>query len=521
VVVDEFRSFYHRFSWKEISDPIYGYVYFNKEVEEPVINNILLQRLRYIMQLQTAHLVYPGAVHTRFQHSLGVMHLAGLMAEDLLSKIMLLYGEENLEGYSKASLLEAARLAGLLHDVGHACFGHAFEEIVLFTRSDLPEQVANHERIGYTLVQSMLEKMLLGFEKNYGLSHLYELLMKLLGFERPREKIVLLLRWVVKESLYPADILDYLRRDSYYTGTHEYGYINYERLYKNTYPYFEDNRVMLLLDRSAWGEFRAYLYAKASMYEHVYLHSVSRAFDQLLKEIIERLDAEMAFAERVKDILRGRPESYLLLTDAYMYAVMLEKALRGEGEVSQLARMLLVERKPDWKRVGREYILTGYRGPAAVKQILQLIFNREWREKVRRALVERIADRLKSYGVDQEDVWVDVVNISPVPETMLIPGREGEGVKMLTLFMGKRSGRKVVKDREVWLIREGLPLMTIFRAYIKRGLHKLEYEAVVTETLARAVEEELQLTSGPEYEEVVREVLKILPSDEAKKRVTK
>ncbi len=522
MVNEEFRGYYHRFSWKEISDPIYGYVYFNREVEEHVINHVLIQRLRYIMQLQTAHLVYPGAVHTRFQHSLGVMHLAGLMAEDLLSKIINYYGEEYLEGYSRASLLQAVRLAGLLHDAGHACFGHAFEEIVLFSRSDLPEEIANHERIGYVLVKNMLEDMLTRFERNYGLDHLYEILLKILGSERPRERIITFMRWIVKESLYPADILDFLRRDSYYTGTHEYGYIDYQRLYKNTYPYIEEDKTLLLLDRNAWGEFRAYLYAKANMYEHVYLHSVNRAFDKLLKEIIEKLDEEINFVERVKDILRNKPESYLLLTDAYMYSIMLDKAIRGDGEVGVLTRKLLIERKPEWKRVGREYILASYKGPVAIHHILKFIFNRDYRVKVRRALEEKLMDKLKSRGVEPEDIWVDVVNISPVPESMLLPGKTGEGVKMLTLFMGKRKGTRIVRDQEVMLIREGLPLMTIFRTYIRRGLHRLEYEAIVSETLTQAIEEELRMSGyDKEYERILEEIYSDVSSEEFKRKVTK
>ena len=522
VIADELKSYYHRFSWKEISDPIYGYVYFNREVEEPIINHILVQRLRYIMQLQTAHLVYPGAVHTRFQHSLGVMHLAGLMAEDMLSKIINYYGEEYLEGYSKASLLQAVRLAGLLHDAGHACFGHAFEEIILFSKKDLPDELANHERIGYTLVKTLLEDLIREFERTYGLDHLYEILLKIIGSEKPREKMIMLMRWIIKESLYQADILDFLRRDSYYTGTHEYGYIDYERLYKNTYPYFENNRVMLLLDRSAWGEFRAYLYAKASMYEHVYLHSVNRAFDRLLKEILERLDQELVFAERVKDILRGKPESYLMLTDVYMYSIMLDKALRGEGEVGRLSRKLLIDRKPEWKRVGREYILSSYKGPVVVRYILQLIFNKSYRERVRKILMDRLVDRLKGRGVEPEDIWVDIVNISPVPESMLIPGKAGEGLMMLTLFMGKRKGMRIVKDQEIMLIKEGLPLMSIFRTYIRRGLHKLEYESIVTETVNNTIEEELKIHGGEEdYTKIVNEIFAEVSSEEFKKRVTK
>ncbi len=522
MVSEILKSYYHRFSWKEISDPIYGYVYFNREIEEKVINSIIIQRLRYIMQLQTAHLVYPGAVHTRFQHSLGVMNLAGLMAEDMVSKIINYYGEEYLEGFSRGSLVQGVRLAGLLHDAGHACFGHAFEETLLFGNKDIPEIVGNHERIGYKLVEILLSDMLHGFERTYGLDHLYEIVASILSDREPSSKILTLMRWIVKDSLYPADILDFLRRDSYYTGTHEYGYIDYERLYRNTYPYIDENRVLLLLDRNTWGEFRAYLYAKANMFEHVYYHSVNRAFDLLLKEILRLIDQEYGLIESVKKVAENDPNDYLLLTDVYMYSLMLRKALANDSQLGRLSKRLLIERKPEWKRVGREYILSSHKGPRVIYAILRLIFDREYRKAFSREIKEKLYDRLKSHGFEEGDIWVDILDISPVPRGMLIPGKDMSSVKLLTLFMGKRKGARIIRDREVKLIKEGLPLSIIFRAYIRRGLHKLEYESLVTETVSHTVEEELKLSGyEEEYDKMLEEFYKKLRSEEyGRERIT-
>ncbi|MEM1555165.1 MAG: HD domain-containing protein [Desulfurococcaceae archaeon] len=488
------ETYKHRFSWKEISDPIYGYVYFNREVEETIIHNILIQRLRYIMQLQTAHLVYPGAVHTRFQHSLGVMHLAGLMAEDLLSKTILLYGEEQLEDYNPHSLIQATRLAGLLHDVGHACFSHAFEEAIIFERENIPKEVGNHERIGYKLVELVLLDELENIERKFDLDQLKDILMELLGETEPRENVLKLLKWIIKDSLYPADILDFLRRDSYYTGTHEYGYIDYERLFKNTYPYVEGDRVLLTLDRNTWGEFRAYMYAKANMYEHVYLHSVNRAFDLLLKEIMNELDGKIGLTDAVINVSKGDPRNYLLLTDAKIYGILLDEAFEGKGKLSILARKMLIERKPDWKRVGREYILSGYKGSEAVKNILRIMFDNSFKNEIQRTIRESLIDKLKSTGIDEKDVWIDILEISPVPRSLLIPGKKG-GLKLLTLYIAKRRGNEITLDREVNLITEGLPLTIIFRAYLRRELYKLEYERSVTDIMIKTIEEELRFAS--------------------------
>ncbi len=507
----------NKFSWKEISDPIYDYVYFNREIEEKIINSIIIQRLRYIMQLQTAHLVYPGAVHTRFQHVVGVMHLAGLMAEDLVSKILDYYGVEKLEGYSPDTLIQAVRLAGLLHDAGHACFGHAFEEAILWTNKDIPEKVNNHEKIGLLLVQYLLEDTIRGFEDDYGLDNLYEVLLKILGPGEPKEPVIQLMRWLIKDSLYPSDILDFLRRDSYFTGTNEYGYIAYKRLYRNTYPYFDDHRPLLLLDRNTWGEFRAYLYAKANMFEHVYFHSVNRAFDKLLKNILHMLDPELGLTEAVVRVAEGDPQPYLGLLDVKMYSIMLEKAMKNHEPIARLARKLLIERKPEWKRVGREYILSSNKGPHAVKWILRILFDKDFKNNLKIKLEENLYEALRSRGVSRDDVWIDVVTVSPVPQSVLVPGKTSEAANLLTLFMGKKKGKRIVRDRELYLIEEGIPLQVLFRPYIRRGLHRLEYEKIATTVIAETIRETLEISEDA-YRKVMKEVFKELPIHEAEKQ---
>jgi len=501
-IAQDFRSM---FTWKIISDPIYGYVYFNREIEERVINSILLQRLRYIMQLQTAHLVYPGAVHTRFQHSLGVMHLSGLVAEDFTGKLLLMYGKEILEGYSPATLIEATRLAGLLHDIGHAAFGHSFEHSILWKKNPPPE-LHNHERIGARLFGLILKDELLGAEERYGLTGLVDLLEKLLDDKEYSSPIVKAYRWIVKDGLYPSDIMDFLRRDSYYAGTNEYGYINYERLYRNTYPYVNGGEFRAVLDRTGLGEFKQYMIAKASMYEHVYYHSVCRAFDKILDTLLERLDEELDLYGRVLDLAKGNIEGYMELTDVYLYSILLGKALRDQTETGRLARLMLIERKPEWRRVGGEYVLSGYRGPRFVGEILRLIFNREWRSKVVSILSEELSSRLSGMGVDRGDVWVDVLDISPVPKSLLYPSSE-KAVPEVSLLTGKVSGRRLAIGQEINLLEGELPLEVIFRAYVKREKYSVEMESVISRVVEDVLKDMLGLDME-EYRRVIKEAYK-------------
>lgn len=102
----------------EITDPIHKYIRFT-EAEKKIIDTKIFQRLRRIRQLAGAHLVYPSAQHSRFEHSLGTMHLAGLAGEVMFSK-----------NYICEEDIQKLRLAALLHDVGHGPFSHLFEEVM-------------------------------------------------------------------------------------------------------------------------------------------------------------------------------------------------------------------------------------------------------------------------------------------------------------------------------------------------------------------------------------------------------
>lgn len=479
ITIEEFRT---SLTWKMVSDPLYGYVYFNTEIEEPLINNVLLQRLRYIMQLQTAHYVYPGAVHTRFQHSLGVMHLAGLMAEDIISKVAFMYGKEVFEGYDPVTLVEAARVAGLLHDVGHAAFGHAFEYAILWRR-ELPKELSNHEKIGYLLIKETVDSELEKSEKT--LPGIRELVYGVLS-DSPSKGVVSLIRWIVRDGYYPADVLDFLRRDSYYAGTSEYGSIMHERLYKNSYPLLVGGRFEIVLDRIALGEFKQYMRARASMYEHVYYHSVCRSFDRILYDILHELDSEIGLTNRVLDVGRGQVDGYLELTDSYFYSIMMSKALREDTKLGYLCRRLMIDRKPEWKRVGREVSISAYKGVEALKAALKLIFDVDYKKKVVAELEEEVAEELKKLGLDRDEIWLDVLEITPLPRTTIYPEESGAR-QPLTLRVGKKSGKRIAVSEELDIVTEELPIAITFRAYVHRRKYGLELEAPVTKALIQGV----------------------------------
>jgi HD superfamily phosphohydrolase len=190
--------------WGEIKDPVHGYVYIT-EAEKEIIDSYPVQRLRRLRQLAGAEYVYPGANHTRFEHSIGVMYLAGKVAEN--PNISQIISEEEAE---------AVRIAGLLHDVGHGPFSHVFEHLLTKKLNK------THEDITAWIIKYSELKDLLG-----GLGYKAEDIAELaVGSLAVRGKAFL--NQIIRSSI-DVDKLDFVVRDTYHTGA-EYGFVDVFRL---------------------------------------------------------------------------------------------------------------------------------------------------------------------------------------------------------------------------------------------------------------------------------------------------
>ena len=215
----------------EIRDPVHGYVYAT-EAEKAVIDNPVFQRMRRIRQLSGAHLTYPGAQHTRFEHMIGAMHLAGLASQSLLAKIPL----------SKEELQEI-RLAALLHDVGHGPFSHLFEEVMTekngLTHEDMTMRIVKSSEVGMILRGH-------GYDPEKMASFA-------VGLSPTRPTYM---NDLIGGGL-SVDIMDYLLRDSYFTGV-EYGKVDVHRII-NSFEVVEDR---LALNHAALYAFEALLIAR-------------------------------------------------------------------------------------------------------------------------------------------------------------------------------------------------------------------------------------------------------------------
>ena len=251
----------------EITDPIHKYIPIT-DLEKKLIDTEFFQRLRKIRQLAGAHLVYPSAQHTRFEHSIGAMHLAGLAAESLLNKGYITFKED----------VESLRIAALLHDIGHGPFSHLFEE---FLREKKSNKI-NHEIIGKRIIK---ETIIIDILEKYGYDGDY--LCKLSFGESQK----MFYDEIIAGSL-SVDIMDYLPRDSFFTGA-EYGKVDYHRLISSLEVLSNGH---LGIDKSAINSLESMLISRYQMFKAVYFHKTVRAGEVMLLHSLISADKQLNFS---------------------------------------------------------------------------------------------------------------------------------------------------------------------------------------------------------------------------------
>ncbi|MCS7103342.1 MAG: HD domain-containing protein, partial [Candidatus Korarchaeum sp.] len=287
-------------------DPIHGYLRISPE-ELTLIDSFPLQRLRRIKQLPGSDYVYPGAVNTRFEHSLGVMHLAGMMGESLR-------GERET--------IELLRLAGLLHDIGHGPFSHSFENILMESFGISHEEMTSVV-IRKTEISDLLGRM--GFHP----SDVVELIRGM-HHERSLSKVI--------NSSIDSDKMDYIVRDSYHTGA---GYsVDIHRIASNAVESNGD----LAINIRALEAIESLFMARLLSYRTIYYHKTSRGVQLMLemgmRSILDRLGL---------DGIRSDPNPFLELDD-YRVWELLRSDVRSKWIVERLTRRDLL--KVAWEKHG-------------------------------------------------------------------------------------------------------------------------------------------------------------------------
>ena len=393
--------------WGVIKDPVHGYVYIT-ENEKEIIDTYPMQRLRRLRQLAGSEYVYPGANHTRFEHCVGVMYLAGKVTEN-----------PNLSRIVSDEEADIIRLSGLLHDVGHGPFSHVFEQLLI---RDLEK---THEDItSWIIAESEIEDKIAqaGFDSD-------EVSKLAVGkLHKPGKAF-----WdQIISSGVDVDKQDFIVRDTYHTGA-EYGFIDVFRLIHALDVLGED----LAVELGALSALEAFMIARIESFKSIYFHRVGRAGQIMLAMAMEKANEELGLTAF------KTPEEYLAMDDYTVWSA-LKKCEKSKPIIDDLERRRILK---------CAYERTFYEKDALVSNIFG-------REAYRRKVQDEIA---LEAGVESEAVIIDVPTVPSVPyhhavltESMEIP-----------VFSRSQSGEKTLQRlSEISKIFETLKgFINILRVY--------------------------------------------------------
>ena len=297
---------------KIINDPVYGFITIDDDLVNQLIAHPYYQRLRRIYQMAMAHLVYPGAVHTRLHHSLGAYHLMRCALQELTSKGIEITAAEQ----------QGAKIAILLHDIGHGPFSHALEHVLA--------EGFHHEELSLMLIQTL--------NKEFGgrLQTAIEIFTDI----HPKK----FLHQLVSGQL-DVDRMDYLSRDSFFTGVSE-GTIAYDRILKMLTVHNGE----LMVEEKGIYSIEKFLVARRLMYWQVYLHKTVLSAEQMLIRIIKRAKLLKAQCQEPLNSFINQPVDQVTLDqfcriDDYDVLMAIKKWASDDDKVLSVLCQGILDRK--------------------------------------------------------------------------------------------------------------------------------------------------------------------------------
>jgi len=399
--------------YSDIIDPIHDFIrVYDHELE--IIDNPIFQRLRRIRQLSGAHLTYPAAQHTRFEHSLGVMHIASQAGQALKEKEIL-----------KSDDIETLRLAGLLHDIGHGPFSHLFEEIIQqkkISHEDFGKNLILKSEIGDSLSKNGYDKRSIA-KVAFGDSK-YQYLNE-----------------IVSGAL-SADMMDYLLRDGYFTGA-EHAKIDHKRLTQS----LDVHKKKLALERSALYSFESMMHSRYQMFKAVYFHKTVRSAEVMLLEALRLSDDEFGFTSFNMD-------EFVKLTDEYVLSILLS------SKSSKLKRA----RKFAEDYQNRKLLKCVYERILTSKMLLEKTKTNEIRSSLS-----------KKSKVDENEIFVDS---SVTPSIPLAPSKKESKQIILIAKENGKSQAQELPISEIPVVSAISGFMNILRVYTpQKNRKKVEIAA--------------------------------------------
>jgi hypothetical protein len=357
---------------KIINDPVYGFISISSELIYELISHPSFQRLRFIKQLGLSDFVYPGAIHTRFHHALGAMHLMSRVLESLRKKGVEINDKE----------FEAALIAILLHDIGHGPLSHSLEETLI--------PGVHHESLSYLFMRNL----------NQDFSGQLDLAIKFFrnGYERK------FFHQLISSQL-DIDRLDYLKRDSFFTGVME-GTIGIDRIIAMLNVHDDQ----LVVEEKGIFSIENFLHARRLMYWQVYLHKTAVSAERMLVNIIRRAQYLASSGEKLpaSDALGYFLQNKITLTEFQNHEPLEIFGLLDDNDIWGAIKL--------W-RTHPDTILSGLCNRLLLRELFQIDMSlapikREKIEKVRSVvhahfgLLRKDANYLFSHGSVSNEAYV-------------------------------------------------------------------------------------------------------------------
>lgn len=406
--------------YKASKDPIYSEI-FLYPLEIVTCDTKIVQRLRKLSQLVGAEWVYPGATHTRFAHSLGVMHVAGLYASRL---------------FTDPSRIRIIRLAGLLHDIAHGPFSHQFDDTIY---KELGFEGGHDEHRETLLIKKLPEEIIEGIKKvkeERLVKALKEDLKLTLGhsngnLEEDIKELCAKINEVFKgekrggidfnivQGPLGADRLDFVLRDSYHSGVRNYSTVALDRIVRNSHIAKINGEDMLCYDVKVIDDIYSFLFGRFMMYKNVYFHKTSRAVDLMIQEFLNKVNDVFNLEDLVLDL-----DDFLELTDEYVTSIVINEFKKIVKKVSKV-------KNEDEKIIRRLLLSDDLKGLELTSKETLIVD------------AYKIIDR-----ISKRDLWKMVMEL-PFSTTGIDPSAIAESVGKNALKVIKNRLEVLLKDKKV------------------------------------------------------------------------
>ncbi len=393
--------------WGEIKDPVHGYVYITEQ-EKAIIDSYPMQRLRRLRQLAGSEYVYPGANHTRFEHCLGVMFLAGQVLVN-----------PNISRVASDEEVDMCRLSALLHDCGHGPFSHVFEHLLIKdlekTHEDITEWIIEKGEVSYKLSK-------MGYNPK-------DVAQLAVGKLRKRNRAFL---DQIISSAVDVDKQDFIVRDTYHTGA-EYGFIDVYRLI-HALDLLGEN---LAVELGALSALEAFVIARIESFKSIYFHRVGRAAQIMLATAMDKANLELGLTAF------KTPEEYMALDDYTVWAAL--KKCKASNEI--------ITNLENRRMLKCAYERTFYEKDAMISNL----FGQEsYRSQIRSEIA-------KEAGVDLEKVVIDVPTVPSVPYHHAVLMESTEIPVFTRSAAGEKKLQRLSESSKIFETLKGF--MNILRVY--------------------------------------------------------